>query len=897
MKNRLLSFLIALPILVCAFTRFGDDDPIKKLLLKLEKLRINFPQEKVHIHTDKPFYAIGDTIWFKAYVVKAEGNELSGLSKTLYVDLINEKDSLKKALLLPVTAGLTWGEFVLTDSLQEGNYRLRAYTSWMRNFGEEFYFDKTFRVANSATNDILTTTSYAFSTEGARDKIESTIAFTDLSGEPISGKELSYDVQLEYRSLAKGKTITDSAGKAKIIFTNNQPFLLKSGRINATLKLDDRTTVRKSIPVTATSNEVSVQFFPEGGQLIENIKSRLAFKALLPSGTGAEVSGQIIDQNNKKVLDFRSENLGMGSFPFTAQPGNTYSAIVRYNGEEKRVELPKAVKEGYALTVNSTLKDSLSVKITASPGLLNTGEVVLVAQSNSVVQYVAKNKLTASSFSATLAKKRFPTGILQFTLFSPELRPIAERLVFIQNDDELSIKITGDKTTYKPREKVKLNLEVRDAAGKPVQGSFSLSVTDQDKVSTDKASETTIFSNLLLSSDLKGYIEKPSYYFRDVTNEKLRQLDNLMLTQGWSRFVWKNLIADAFPNITYTPEQNLAISGRVTTTSDKPAAGAKVLLLSTGGTQFTLDTLTDKEGNFRFNNLFFAEDTRFVVEARSAQDKKNVRIEVDRVPQQLVTKNKNAADVEININKTVLPYLQNSRINRDELKKYGLIRKSILLQEVIVIEKKPAIKNSNNLNGAGNADQVIRGEALATCYSLAQCLEGRLVGVLFRNGYAYSTRGGGIMQIMIDGTFVQPDYLNYIAPADVETIEVLRSGSYLAIYGLRGGNGIIMINTKRGESRYNPDSYARGIASYSPLGYHLSREFYSPDYDNPKTNANMRDLRTTVYWKANIITDANGKASISFFNADAPGTYRTVVEGIALPGSLGRAEYNYSVRK
>ena len=145
-KYLILLFSVIASLIVLGFVR--DDEPLKKILQQIEKYRLQYPQEKIHLHMDKPYYAIGDNIWFKAYVVTAEKNELSDLSKILYVELINDKDSVKQSLALPLTMGLAWGDFSLSDSLKEGNYRIRAYTNWMRNFGEEYFFDKTFTIGN-----------------------------------------------------------------------------------------------------------------------------------------------------------------------------------------------------------------------------------------------------------------------------------------------------------------------------------------------------------------------------------------------------------------------------------------------------------------------------------------------------------------------------------------------------------------------------------------------------------------------------------------------------------------------------------------------------------------------------------------------------------------------------
>jgi TonB-dependent SusC/RagA subfamily outer membrane receptor len=152
------------------------------------------------------------------------------------------------------------------------------------------------------------------------------------------------------------------------------------------------------------------------------------------------------------------------------------------------------------------------------------------------------------------------------------------------------------------------------------------------------------------------------------------------------------------------------------------------------------------------------------------------------------------------------------------------------------------------------------------------------------------------MQIIIDGMAIDDaTILDNFNAADIESIEVLKSIGYTSIYGGRGGGGVLLITTKRGGPNYSYRRYAPGIITYNPKGYSKSRVFYSPQYDNPKTNTAVPDLRSTIYWNPNVVTNNDGKASFNFFNADAKGTYRVVVEGIGSDGSLGRQVYRYKV--
>ncbi|HEY0895335.1 MAG TPA: carboxypeptidase-like regulatory domain-containing protein, partial [Sphingobacteriaceae bacterium] len=801
---------------VVSFIR--SDDPLKNMLDKLEKFRSDYPQEKVHLHLDKPYYAIGDNIWFKAYVVNGARNQLSALSKILYVELINEKDSVKQSARVHLRAGQAWGDFHLADSLKEGNYRIRAYTTWMRNFGEDFFFDKTISVGNSLSNDYLTDVSYSFSGAGNSEKVLAAIKYLDLEGKPVANKEVSYSVQLDFRQVAAGKTTTDATGKALVSFVNNQPWLLKSGKISTRVKIDDQTSFSKIVPIKSTSSNVSVQFFPEGGDLVEGIRSKIAFKAVGADGLGVDVDGFVSDNANEKIAEFKSEYGGMGTFALKPEAGRTYKAIVTLkDGSKKTLPLPKALKSGYTLSAAHTDKDNILIRVGLSPELVGKGEVTIIGHTNGIANFVSKTKVTNTVLSASVPKTKFAGGILHLTLFNPANEPVSERLMFIRKESGLKVGITSDKTEYLKREKARLSIDARDTGGGPEVGSFSVAVVDESKVPFDDIYENTILSNLLLSSDIKGFVETPNYYFTAVDDKKDRELDNLLLTQGWRRFTWKSILANALPLLSFNPEKEIGISGTVTDNRGRPVAGGKVTLLSSAGDVLVQDTLTDQNGRFAFNKLIFRDSTKFVVQARNARDRKNVDVNLDMIPPQLVTRNKNAPEVEINVNNTMLGYLKNSRNQYNDLRRFGLATRSIVLKEVKIVEKKQQARNSSNLNGSGVADAVLDESHFASCVSLDQCLQGRVAGLVIQDGIAYSARsmyssfqGLVPMQLVLDGTYVTPDYLRLISPRDVESVEVLKSASNTAIYGIRGGGGILIITTKRGKQNLGYSSYAAG---------------------------------------------------------------------------------------
>ena len=897
------AFLIGSVIALSAFIKI-DDDPISKIAAQLEKWFTDHPQEKVYLQLDKPYYAIGDDIWFKAYITSGPNHELSGISGVLNVELIDDKDSVKQSIKLPVVSGLTWGDFMLVDSLKEGNYRLRAYTNWMRNAGDEYFFDKTISIVNSIKNNVFTKADYAYSSQNGQQKVSSVINYVDLNGVPYVNTQVSYEVQLNSKTISRGKGQTDDKGNLNVSFTNTDPSLLKSGRIITNLKLSDKTTVTKSVLIKATSDKVDMQFFPEGGNLVMGNYSKIAFKAVAADGLGTSVKGVVTDDQNNEVANLSSRHLGMGAFYFKPESGKIYKAKLTYaDGSENTIPMPNAINTGYSLSVSNSDADNIRIRIIPGPAVtLATGEtqvISLIAQEGGVIYYAGKSKPGTNFFSAIIPKNKFPSGIVQFTLFSPTGEPLNDRLVFIENHDQLKLNVTSEKQSYAPRQKVKIDLNASNENGKAMLGSFSVAVTDETKVPVDESSENTIISNLLLTSDLKGYIEKPNYYFSAPNEKTEADLDLLMLTQGYHRFEWKQIENNAYPAATFKAEKTLEVSGHIKTQSGKPIPNGKVTLFTNMGGAFLLDTVSDNEGHFSFKNLIFKDSIRFMLQGRTAKDRKYLQIDVDNTGSPKVARNKNAPDMQVNISNALSPFLKNSKQMYTEQLRFGINNSAIQLREVVITDKKQLVlKDSQNLNGAGNADQVIGSaefEKIA-CPVITDCLQGRLTGVVFKNGIPYSTRSlNRAMEIVIDGIPVDADFLSSLVASEIESVEVLRSIGYTSIYGGRGGGGVLVITTRRGGPDNNIQRYAPGVITYSPKGFHKIREFYAPQYDNPKTNPQVPDLRSTVFWKPNLATGKDGKTSFEFFNTDTKGTYRVVVEGIDEDGNIGRKVYHYKV--
>jgi TonB-dependent SusC/RagA subfamily outer membrane receptor len=212
---------------------------------------------------------------------------------------------------------------------------------------------------------------------------------------------------------------------------------------------------------------------------------------------------------------------------------------------------------------------------------------------------------------------------------------------------------------------------------------------------------------------------------------------------------------------------------------------------------------------------------------------------------------------------------------------------------------------SSNLAGSGHADQVIKGDDIRNSPSLSDALNGRLRGIDMVNGQAYvkgsvGSGGGGMvpnpMLLVVDGSIVRASLDNYNTN-DIETVEVL-TGANASIYGVDGGPGVLVITTRQAGGGTpvtgSQSSSALGTLQFTPKGFYKAREFYSPKYMHAD-NAKTPDLRSTIFWKPEVVTDKDGNASFDFYNADGKGVYRLVIEGIDNAGNIGRQVYTYKV--
>jgi len=648
---------------------------------------------------------------------------------------------------------------------------------------------------------------------------------------------------------------------------------------------------------TSEATKIDVQFFPEGGSLVSGLESQVGFKVTDAYGRGVEATGQVQDEQGNTVASFKSLHAGMGVFRLQPETGKRYKAKVTLaNGTQSEYALPAASETGFVMKVTQS---SEHVYLGVQGKAAGTGEIALVAHVRGYTAYAAKGQVTANQgIALRIAKSKFPTGIAHFTLFDGQGNARCERLSFVDAQPSLQVKITPDKAVYAPREKVNLNVAITDATGKPVAAQLSLAVTSTQQL-TSAANTGNIRTHLLLTSDLQGYVEEPGYYFKDNQPETLQALDNLLLTQGWRRFVWKEVLDAKISPRPFALEQTLSVGG-VVLRGDKPAPNSQLTIFKSKPTRETIAATTDADGSFVVGGFNGRDSANVVVQAKTSKGNRNLLIKLqprwpDIPPLSFPMPPSNPPEVA--------DYLQRSKKQQAVEQQFRPdSTKTIMLRGVTVKGSKAPELKPDPRRLHSRADAVIKPDDIpgsSSYSSVLQALQGRVAGLTVTGAppnMQVQIRGSGSPTFILDGILVDADAINSIPPIIVESIEVLK-GPSAAIYGGQGLGGVIAVYTKRGNPNYDyAKEAAPGVVSVAIPAYYQAREFYVPRYESPSTRPVQPDFRSaTLYWAPRLTTDAAGRGQLSFYCSEAVGSFGIAVEGLSATGTPGTGTSGFTV--
>jgi hypothetical protein len=881
-----------------------DTTILSNILNKSKIINEQYPTEKVYLHFDKPYYSVADTMFFKAYLT-FEQNVLSPLSKVVYVDLINSQDSLVKSMKFPVTNSVAYGSLELDmTNFKQGNYYVRAYTQWMLNSSPDYFFSKTITIGEAIDKKVITNLKYNAVQTDKGQVVDAQIQFKNMDKVVMANKPVSWSVTSNYEVVAKGRGTTDQNGILRITIPARKGQVIAKGDLVTELTNGKEDVITSAFVLKPRTGNNDIQFFPEGGDLIKGVPTQVAYKAIRPTGLGIDLSGTITDSDGNQITTFTSSHLGMGSFYLNAENGKSYKANITFkDGTKKTVELPQAVEAGIVIQATTSNPDMITFKMVANDAYFqqNQGKALsIVAQNGGRVYYAAQSKLLTQVTAAKIPTSKFPSGIIQLTLFSATGEPVSERLVFVLHKNALNLNLKSDLPTYKARQKVKMTITAKDSTQR-LAGNFSLSVTDQQKVPVDENTETTIVSSLLLTSDLKGFVEQPNYYFVKNDEKKRAELDILMLTQGYRRFSYKELLANKFPPMSFLPEQGITVTGTLRDRTGMPVKKA-ALRITGGGRAVSAETLTTNMGLFAFQNLVFEDGAELLINAKYNGAASNMMIMVDNAPFPEITHNPNMATEVVNIDSSLSNYLDNSK------KQYSNLRtlKEVKIQGAAI--KKPSHVDYPALTGLSMMpEHQITGDRFKDCNDLLTCLKTMATGLTFDIDKFYVSRSYNQgdrtpVQIFINGNAVDLVSIGSVMPADIESVEIFTQDQLGLVFKNYQCNGVMVINTKKVEKsnislaelkKMMPQS---NMLKLAPKGYTKVKDFYAPKYLTQTSSYTGNDLRTTIYWNPKIVTDAAGDTVLEFYNSDGKGTYRAVIEGVDANGNVARSIYRYTVK-
>lgn len=643
--------------------------------------------------------------------------------------------------------------------------------------------------------------------------------------------------------------------------------------------------------------DFAVQFFPEGGDLINEVNSIVAFKAIDQNGYPIKVAGAVRDASDKQVAVITTTHDGMGTFELKPEAGKTYKAVIQSaSGQQKTFPLPVAKASGIALKVYN--RGARIFYLTGFNGIDSTNnDLLLVATMQNQLIYKATLNIDEGKVSGLIPATNLPSGILQLTIFDKQGRPLTERLVYVnQKQDLLDFFLDPQELNKGPRQRTELVLQIPDS----MRGHLSVSVTDADQVARDEYANN-IITHSLLTSDIHGYVHNPYWYFQN--DSTMQTLDLVMLTNGWRRYNWQQILQDKFPKINYPYEQGINVTGTAYTTGRTPITDGSVnfiIKIPIDSSSAFASAPVNGKGQFALNNLMFNDTAQIYFQGNMTNKKwKDVDVQFDRHFFEVFTPVK-----------TPIPLLPPPPMDNKVLKNYlatvvegnsvirSMTNRPIFLKEVNINAKKPTPvettekRYASGMFAGGDGYTFDLTQENPTSFNVFQYLQARVPGLQITgdmNNPTLSWRGGA-PGVYLDQMQTDISAVANIPMSDVALIKVFRP-PFMGGFG--GSNGGIAIWTRRGgDSR--PDPNARGLDLVKKAGYKIIKEFYSPDYSVKKAVHQLADKRLTLYWNANLRYDTtNHTARVIFYNNDFTKNFHVVVEAMDQYGRVGRVAKDF----
>ncbi len=646
-----------------------------------------------------------------------------------------------------------------------------------------------------------------------------------------------------------------------------------------------------------TKTTANINFFPEGGNLVTGLKSTLAFKALDEHGNPITVNGDIVNAKNEKVISFKSIHDGMGSFELLPNGNDVYRAIIQLpDGSNKTVTLPVVKEEGIILSVDNSNLNKAFVKVERSEkNKEKYNNLLVVAQINYKVAYMGKLNIDDGLDAVAINKKNLPPGIMQVTVLTEDGRPLAERIVFVANHTISNALLEAGLVNHDKRKKNIITLDAREFTNLQA----AVAVINANSESGKYA--PTILSSFLLSSDIKGYINDPGYYFKDKEPLTLQHLDLLMMINGWRRFNLEDIMASKFPDLHYPFETSLSITGKVLQSNGKSVLKAgKINLIIKGedSTNILAEAKTNDASVFVVADIEFQKAATIHFQGtNTTKTEAVVAVTIDSTYFDTLARVKmNTETIFATVQSS--PYLQ--QLLTDKQKADSASGKT--LSEVVVRTRKRS--NIDSLNSVYatdiffNSDQTLALNPNINYYDVWQFLRMSVPGIIINQTDSgldvkfsryegidmFSSEGNASIQFFLNEIPVSMQLIESIDPSDIAIVKIFKGVSGIALGAARGAIAIYTIKGKTGR-----DWRKKGFDFFRRSGYSVTREFYEMDYSRINPENTNPDVRTTIYWNPRVkIKD--GKAIIEFYNDDVCKKFKVVMEGMDANGKLLHAE-------
>lgn len=613
---------------------------------------------------------------------------------------------------------------------------------------------------------------------------------------------------------------------------------------------------------------VNISFFPEGGNLVNGLDSRVAVRVCDGTFRGQRFRGSIKDDTGTVVASFETNDAGLGVFSYTPENGRTYVAELNTGGRRPVVEpLPAAKSEGVVLKADIK-GDFLEIKISSSLLEKDENKYTLLAQSRGKLLFTKPELILQDQQTFQLPLNEFPTGVTQLAVLGADASTLAERLVFVNHDDQVYFDIRALMLRSGEANALSIDVLASDLEGQPLKGNFSVAV--QYGKLGERSNAENIFSSLLMTSDLAGQVENPARYFDYAQEDVDLMVDMLMLTHKWKRFSWEELMNARFPEPQFKPVYGVDVFGSLVDPQDRlGVANAEVQMRLIEDLSRSHQTKTDANGSFLFSGLDLADSTmvEFIHPMLSGR----------RVPEVLLAP---AARQDPALD--AFNYIPNSNTYAQQITDRG------------PDWSRPRAERSGTASARGGQlfgtpDQTIYVEEKEAYTSVIELLRDKAIGLTISPSGFVSIRGVRSINyqspplFFVDGVESEGAFFS-LHPNDIERIEIFR-GASTAAFGARGANGALAAYTKRRD--FQAESTPASI--FQVRGFHVPMQF--PVLPEKATAFDQINTTHTAFWEPNLRTNEEGLANFQFFPLPGVTQYRIVIQGVSEDGKIGYAEF------